>query len=371
MTFAMRRVVFAISLLAGVAIYVYALGSGYTRTIVIYAGINVILAVSLNLINGITGQFSIGHGGFMAIGAYSSAAFTVYFGGAFASILGRVLPDIVVSKIVFLAAIILGAVCAAIAGLIIGIPTLRLRGDYLAIATLGMGEIIRVVFFNMNVVGGARGFPGIPPYTNLFWIWGIMIICIAVVVNITNSSYGRALLSIREDEVAAATMGIDTTRYKVMAFVIGAGFAGVAGVLFAHHLMFISPAMFSFFISVNVIIMLVLGGMGSTTGAVIGAVIFTILSELLRGAMPIVGDGINALIGFMPPSLKEVDFIQGTLINMSGNVAALRIVFFSVLLIALMIRRPQGILGQREVTIAGILRWLGLGGSSGRARDEG
>ena len=184
----------------------------------------IMLVVSLNLITGFTGQFSLGHAGFMAIGAYLSAALTVFY------------------QLPFLAALVLSGVAAALVGIIIGLPALRLKGDYLAIATLGFGEIIRVVILNIPAVGGPRGFTGIPRYTSFGLTYLIMIITIVVIRNFIDSSHGRACVSIREDETAAASLGINTTYYKVTAFAIGAGFAGVAGGLFSHYLQYISPA---------------------------------------------------------------------------------------------------------------------------------
>jgi branched-chain amino acid transport system permease protein len=264
------------------------------------AGINIILAVSLNLINGFTGQFSIGHIGFMAVGAYSSTFMTVYYTQGLEQWLAGILGASVAAAIVFALVIVIGALAAAVAGLIVGIPSLRLRGDYLAIATLGFAEIIRIVLVNMNKVGGATGFRGcvdpitnitcsdpslgrltIPAYTNFFWIGFLAVITIVVIYNIVNSDMGRALISIREDELAAQAMGVNTTRYKVTAFVISSAFAGVAGALYGHWRL-PHPNDFTFVRSFEIIIMIVLGGMGSITGAVLGALVITILPELLR-----------------------------------------------------------------------------------------
>ncbi|MDQ3804030.1 MAG: branched-chain amino acid ABC transporter permease [Acidobacteriota bacterium] len=283
------------------------------------AGVNVILAVSLNLINGFTGQFSIGHAGFMAIGAYSSAYLTVYHGQAwerqFAGAVGETLAGVVV----FLLAIAVGAVVAGLAGLVVGVPSLRLRGDYLAIVTLGFAEIIRIVILNMDVVGGATGFT-VPGQTNFLWVGSFAVITILVVHNIVRSDTGRALISIREDELAAEAMGINSTRYKVLSFVVGSMFAGIAGVLFGHYTKFLSTADFTFLRSFEIIIMIVLGGMGSITGSVLGAIVITILPEFLR-QLPAVG-------GY--------------------NLADLRLVIYSALLILIMLTRPQGVLGERE-----------------------
>jgi branched-chain amino acid transport system permease protein len=288
----------------------------YFFQILILIGINIILAVSLNLINGFTGQFSIGHAGFMAIGGYTSAFFTFYFGRNLVPSLTSILFFPWLAKsIIFVLALILGGGLAAVAGLIVGIPSLRLKGDYLAIATLGFGEIIRVLILNIDAVGGARGFADIPGYTNLFWVLFFMLLTVVVIRNLINSSHGRAFLSVREDEVAAEAMGINTTYYKVYAFVIGAFFAGIAGGLFGHYLMYLHTNSFTFMRSIEIIIMVVLGGMGSITGSILAAIILTILPEFLR-------------------VVKDY-----------------RMVIYSLILIILMLTRPQGIFGLKEFSL--------------------
>lgn len=306
------------------------------------AGINIILAVSLNLINGFTGQFSIGHIGFMAIGAYSSTFATVYCTQGLERWLTGVAGADVAAAIVFTLVILVGALAAAIAGLVVGIPSLRLRGDYLAIATLGFAEIIRIVIVNTNKVGGATGFRGcvdsangvtcidesmgrltIPAYTNFFWIGLFAVITIVVIYNIVNSDAGRALISIREDELAAQAMGVNTTRYKVTSFVISSAFAGVAGALYGHWRL-PHPADFTFGRSFEIIIMIVLGGMGSITGSVLGALVVTFLPELLR--------------------------------QLPGGVYNYRLVIYALLLIIIMITRPQGMLGGREFGLSWLKR---------------
>ena len=288
----------------------------YFLQILILIGINIMLAVSLNLINGFTGQFSIGHAGFMAIGGYSSAFFTYYFGRDLIQSLSSIIFFPWLAKsIIFVLALILGGMLAAVAGLVVGIPSLRLKGDYLAIATLGFGEIIRVMILNIDAVGGARGFADIPGYTNLFWVLFFMILTIIVVRNLVRSTHGRAFLSVREDEVAAEAMGINTTYYKVSAFVIGAFFAGIAGGLFGHYLMYLHTNSFTFMRSIEVIIMVVLGGMGSITGSILAAIILTILPEFLR-------------------VVKDY-----------------RMVIYSLILIILMLTRPQGIFGVQELSL--------------------
>ena len=225
--------------------------------------INIILAVSLNLINGYTGQFSIGHAGFLAVGAYTGAIMTVKLGFPFE------------------VALIVGTVAAGFLGFLIGLPTLRLNGDYLAIATLGLGEIIRICILNIDYVGGASGLMGIPRLTTFAWVFWIMIFIIFFIKNFKNSSYGRCCLAIRENEIAADTMGIDTTKYKVMAFTLGAAFAGTAGVLFAHYFYIAHPASFTFMRSFDILTMVVLGGLGSMTGSITGAILLTFISAYL------------------------------------------------------------------------------------------
>src|SRR5688572_29976336 len=312
------------------------------------AGINVILAVSLNLINGFTGQFSLGHIGFMAVGAYSSTFITVYHSQGLERWLAGMVGAEVAAAVVFAVVILIGALAAAIAGLIVGIPSLRLRGDYLAIATLGFAEIIRIIIVNTNKLGAATGFRGcvdsatgatcvddslgrltIPAYTDFFWIGFLAIITIVVIYNIVNSDAGRALISIREDELAAQAMGVNTTRYKVTSFVISSAFAGVAGALYGHWRL-PHPNDFTFVRSFEIIIMIVLGGMGSISGAVLGALVITFVPEVLR--------------------------------MLPGGVYNYRLVIYALMLIIIMITRPQGILGNYEVA-----SWL----KRARKRPEG
>ena len=196
----------------------------------------------MNLINGYTGQFSLGHAGFMAVGAYTSAAITMFVGP---HVIGAH-PSTALAMAWFVLALYLGGLVAAIAGILVGAPSLRLKGDYLAIVTLGFGEIIRVVFRNIESLGGALGLNGIPPYTNIFWVFGTAVICTYVVLSLVHSTYGRGFIAVHDDEVAAEAMGINTTRYKIVAFVIGAFFAGLAGGLYAHSHAFDRPQGFRF-----------------------------------------------------------------------------------------------------------------------------
>ena len=262
----------------------------------ILIGINIIMSASLNLINGYTGQFSLGHAGFMAVGAYVGVVCTTNFG----------MP--------LIAALIAGAAAAGLLGFMIGLPTLRLRGDYLAIATLGLGEIIRIVIMNIEYVGGAAGFKGIKHLTDFTWVFFIMLFTLFFIKNFVNSTHGRACISIRENEIAAEAMGINTTKYKVMAFTIGAAFAGIAGGLFAHQFYLISPNSFTFMASFNYLIMVVLGGLGSITGSIAGAFVVTFISAALA-AWP-----------------------------------EFRMIIYALALILLMFYRPQGLFGYMEIT---------------------
>ena len=317
----------------------------YNGRLLVFICINIILATSLNLINGFTGQFSIGHAGFMAVGAYASAYFSNNYGAALLNSFSS-LGETVATSIVLLIAVVIGAIVAALMGLIVGIPSLRLKGDYLAIVTLGFAEIIRIVILNIDAVGGATGYP-VPGYANFLWIGIFTVITVVVIHNIVKSDAGRALISIREDELAAEAMGVNVTRYKVTSFVIGSAFAGIAGVLFAHNNKFLHTNDFQFIRSFEIIIMIVLGGLGSMTGAVLGAIVVTLLPELLR-------------------KMQEVQ--DGTLEPMLGtdlpfNVGELRLVIFALILILTMILRPQGILGTREFGLS----WL----KRPRKTDEG
>ncbi len=302
----------------------------YNGRLLVFICINIILATSLNLINGFTGQFSIGHAGFMAVGAYASAYFSNNYGVSLLQSFGF-LGETGATSVVLLIAIVIGALVAALMGLIVGIPSLRLKGDYLAIVTLGFAEIIRIVILNIDAVGGATGYP-VPGYANFFWIGIFTIITVVVIHNIIKSNTGRALVSIREDELAAEAMGVNVTRYKVTAFVIGSAFAGIAGVLFAHNNKFLHTNDFQFIRSFEIIIMIVIGGMGSMTGAILGAIIVTLLPELLRYLQQIQDSTLEPMIG----------------IDLPFNIGELRLVIFALILILTMILRPQGILGTRE-----------------------
>jgi len=240
--------------------------SAYYLQIIILVGINIIMASSLNLITGFTGQLSIGHAAFVSVGAYASALATLKLG----------FP--------FFASLLCGGLVAAFFGILIGIPTLKLKGDYLAIATLGFGEIVRIVFLNLEITGGAVGLRGIPKDTTLTWVIISVIVTLFVLYRIIRSRVGRALIAIREDETAAESMGINTTYYKILAFGVGAFFAGLGGGLFSHYFRYIQPNSFGFLKSIEYLCMVVLGGLGNIWGSVIGAAALTAIPELLRAS---------------------------------------------------------------------------------------
>lgn len=258
--------------------------------------IYIILATSLNLINGITGQFSIGHAGFMAIGAYVAGVITAKLHGP------------------LILALIAGGLLAAFAGFLVGLPTLRLRGDYLAIATLGLGEIVRIILLNINYVGGAAGMQ-VGRHVNWTWAFWVMAISLVVIHNFVNSTHGRACISVRENEIAAEAMGVNTTKYKVMAFSMGAFFAGAAGGIYSNYMYFIQPGTFSFLKSFDILVMVVLGGLGSMTGSILGAVIMTVINVAL------------------------------------SSIPELRMVITALLLVIMMIFRPSGLMGTKEFSL--------------------
>ncbi len=286
-------------------------------------GINVILAVSLNLINGHAGQFSLGHAGFMAVGAYTAASITMFVGPKFLP--SGVSPAI--SAIWFCGALLAAGSVAALAGLVVGAPSLRLKGDYLAIVTLGFGQIIAVIFRNVDSLGGALGLNGVPAYTNLFGVFAGASITVYTVTALVNSTYGRGFLATHDDEVAAEAMGIDTTRCKIVAFVVGSFFAGVAGGLYGHFNLTINPKGFDFNRSVEIVVMVILGGMGNTSGVIMGAALLTILPE-----------GLRMLAGFSIP------FPGATEPWSLRWIGEARPLLYSMLLIGLMLLRPQGLL---------------------------
>jgi branched-chain amino acid transport system permease protein len=314
-----RALLFALLLLANYAVGLLLEGNviEYVVRIMLFCGINAILAVGLNLINGTTGQFSIGHAGFMAVGAYATALTVIQLENAIFP--GAPQLDVLQVALIFVPALAVGALAAAFVGLLVGVPSLHLRGDYLAIVTLGFGEIIRLLFNNSATVGGATGYSGgralgLPIYTNFFWVMSVALVVITLVRNLTYSSYGRALSAIRNDEIAAEAAGIPTTRYKVMAFAMSAAVAGVAGGLFAHLQSTIRPDDFKFDKSIDMVVMIIIGGLGSVSGAILGAIFVSVTLELTR------------------------------------DLSQYRLVAYALLLILLMLFRPEGMLGKRELS---------------------
>lgn len=245
------------------------------KSLIVPICVNIMLAVSLNLVTGFLGELSLGHAGFMSIGAYSSALISIA--------LSNTLPP----AAAFFIALLCGGILAAFFGFIIGVPVLRLRGDYLAIVTLAFGEIIKSIINYLKFTGGSKGLSKIPLYSdyrNFTIVFIIMVITIVLISNLINSRDGRAIKSIRDNDIAAESIGINISKYKVSAFVIAAGFAGIAGALYAHNVGIIKPSIFDYNKSIEILVFVVLGGMGNIPGSIISAIILTLLPEFLRGA---------------------------------------------------------------------------------------
>ena len=287
----------------------------YVKGILILSGINLMAVLGLSLLTGFTGLFSFGHAGFMAIGAYAAAFIGVNLG----------LPLIV--------SLLAGGLVAGIVSLFIGRFTLKLKGDYFCIATLGFGEAIRLVLDNVQVFGGARGWPGIPIRIDL---WNVVLINLAGIVfmiSLVNSRHGRNMIAIREEELAAKTIGIDTFRYKMISLFTSAVYAGIAGGLVGYYTGFLQPKMFGMTKSTELTIIVIFGGIGSVSGSVLGALLLTALPELLRAF------------------------------------ALWRLVAYGVAVIFIMISRPEGLMGGKEITFRGILRAVGFGHKHSKARE--
>jgi len=307
----------------------------YNTRILNLCAIYVILALSMNLVNGFTGLFSLGHAGFMAVGAYTTALLTMspdmkaqnFF-------LAPIIKPLANLTLPFFPALIIAGLVSAFVGYLIATPVLRLKGDYLAIATLGFSEIIRVVFTNtQTLTNGALGLKGIPDTTNIWWTFGMAAVTVIIITSLINSSYGRALKAIREDEIAAESMGINLFKHKVLAFTIGAFFAGIGGGLLGNLLGTIDPLMFRFILTFNILLIIVLGGMGSITGSIIAAFIVTIAGEALR----FLDETMN--LGFIT--------IQG--------IPGLRMVVFSALLMLVVIFFRHGLMGTKEFSFDKII----------------
>lgn len=289
------------------------IANNYHIQILMFAGVNIMMTLSLNVVNGFTGQFSIGHAGFMSLGAYGSAIITTLI----------LKPSVIPASMqipVFLLSLFVGGLVAAMVGYLIGLPTLKLKGDYLAIVTLAFGEIVRAGLRLIEPIGAARGMIGVPNYANLGWIFLFVALTLFFVRNIIYSRFGRAWIAIRDNEIAAETMGIDSTRYKILSFTFSAFIAGVAGGLYAHVVSFIQPDTFSFVKSSDLLVFLYAGGSGSLTGSIVGALLLTSLPEALR------------------------------------FLASWRLVIYALVLVIVMLYRPKGLTGGYELPFLRITR---------------
>lgn len=315
-----------IAILALFAVIMYLSFTGvltrYYSNIVMLVFINIILATSLNMVSGFLGQIALGHAGFMSIGAYSAALFVKYCQDVQGMELIQKGQVTATGYIVFLVSLVIGGLLAAVFGMLVGIPALRLKGDYLAIITLGFGEIIRVVIENMAITGGAQGLKKIPRLATIPVVFWVMIITICIFFTFARSRHGRAIGAIREDDIASEAAGISNTRYKVMVFVIGAFFAGIAGAIYAQHLAVLGAKAFNFNKSIEILVIVVLGGLGSITGSVAAAIALTILPEALR------------------------------------SFSDYRMLIYSIVLILVMIFKPSGLLGRYEVSLYGFIKKL-------------
>ncbi|MFP3042659.1 branched-chain amino acid ABC transporter permease [Treponema primitia] len=341
--------IIALILALGFVILADTVFSSFSRRIFNLCGIYIILALSLNLLNGFTGLFSLGHSGFMAIGAYVSALLTMspaqksmnYFMTPIVPILANV-------ELPFIPALIIAGLTAALAGFLIGTPVLRLRDDYLAIATLGFSEIIRVVLTNLQpVTNGALGLKGLPKYASTYMIWALVFLTVVFMIALINSAFGRACKAVRDNEIAAQAMGIHIARVKILSFTISSFMAGVGGALLGHLMSTIDPKMFTFSLTYNILLIVVLGGNGSITGSIIASLIVTISMEALRFL-----DGPLNLLLFRTQGLP-----------------GLRMVVFSALLLLVVIYRQEGLMGKKEfswnrILDAGLIKkLLGRGGA--------
>lgn len=357
--------------------------NSFIQLLIILAGLYVTLAVSLNLINGITGQFSIGHAAFYMIGAYTTGLIARNFYAK------AHLPMMAWLMVVMFG----GALVAAIAGFVVGLPSLRLKGDYLAIVTMGFGEIISIIVRNQQPLGQAYGMQIEPRMPSIFMVWLLAVVCVAVCRNLLKNVHGLSFLAVREDEVASAAMGVNVTRIKVTAFVLGSAFAGAAGALYAHSLGFISPPNFSMDVSFIILTMVVLGGTGSVTGSVVSALLLFYIPEKMRDLKEVPMAGVVAaavavivavalvkkisdshdasqgrkalkmlgavVLGFVvqfacTPLFRNISSFAG---NIEGS--KLRLVVFAVTLVILMLLRPQGMFAHHEFSWTWVKKLLG------------
>jgi branched-chain amino acid transport system permease protein len=276
----------------------------YIQGIIILIGVNLIAVLGLSILTGFTGLFSFGHGGFMAIGAYVCAIFVARL------------------HLPFALAILAGALAAALVSVVIGRLTLKLKGDYFCIATMGFGEAVRIILNNVNYVGGARGWESLPKLTTVWLTIALDAVFVVITWNIINSRQGRNMVAVREEELAAQMAGIDVFRSKMIALVVSAAFAGVAGALMAQYMQFLRPTMFNMAKSTDLTIMVIFGGLGSISGSIVGTILLVALPELFR------------------------------------TFAQWRLVFYGLAVILIMVGRPQGLMGGFELTPSGVRRSL-------------
>jgi len=312
--------------------------SEYQIRLLNHCAIFITFAASYNLINGFCGQFSLAPNAFAAIGAYTSALLTMSPAEKQISfIIEPLIWPLNVISVPFWVSLLAAGLVTGFFAFLMGFPVFRVRGDYLAIVTLGFGEVVRVVANNLQpITNGPLGLKGLTPYTNLWWSFGAMLFTLFFIWRITHSSFGRAMQAIREDEVAAEAMGVRSFRYKMMAFIASGFFQGVAGGLLAHLITTISPSLFTFFLTFNLLIIVVVGGLGSITGSVISSILFVFGGEALR--------------------VVEEPFSIGSL-EIPG-IPGMRMVIFALILIVVMIFARRGIMGQREFSWQGSIRIL-------------
>jgi branched-chain amino acid transport system permease protein len=302
--------------------------SSFSLRIFNLCGIYIILALSLNLINGFTGLFSLGHSGFMALGAYVSALLTMTPAQkAMNFFMTPIIAPLANIHLPFIPALVIAGLVAGFAGFLIGAPVLRLRDDYLAIATLGFSEIIRVVLTNLqSITNGALGLKGLPRYSTTFMIWGVAAVSVVFILALIRSAFGRSCRAVRDNEIAAQAMGINVARIKIISFTIASFMAGIGGAMLGHLMSTIDPKMFTFSLTYNILLIVVLGGVGSISGSVFAAIIVTISMEALR-------------------------FLDGPLnllVIRTQGLPGLRMVVFSILLMLVVIYRQQGLMGKKE-----------------------
>ncbi len=339
----------AVLLLAAFLQYAETSFDSYSIQVMNLVAINAILAVSLNLVYGFTGMFSLGHAGFMAVGAYVCTLCILTPDQKVSMwILEEIHPWLEQLSLPFFFAVLAGGLAAALAGLLIALPVLRLGGDYLGIATLGFAEIIRVLITNaIPLTNGSLGIKGIPQYATLWWNFGWLLITLYCILCLIRSNVGNVFKAIRDDEIAAKTMGVNTFYYRVLSFCVGAFFAGVGGALTAALISTIDPKMFGFLLTFNILMIVVAGGLGSVTGSLIGSVIITVMLELLR---PVENPISLSDIGWWFPFGDKLALYFGD--HTFDGVPGMRMVIFSLLLLAIILFRREGLLGMREFSWA-------------------